>query len=32
MGTPASIINSVIQVNNYQRYKVIQKAMDILGI
>ena len=31
-GVPASIINSVIQVNNYQRYKVIQKAMDVLGI
>jgi len=31
-GVPASIINSVIQVNNYQRYKVIQKAMDMLGI
>lgn len=31
-GSDARILNSVIQVNNYQRYKIIQKAMDILGI
>lgn len=31
-GSPASILNAVIQVNNQQRYKVVQKAMDILGI
>ena len=31
-GSPASILNAVIQVNNRQRYKVVQKAMDILGI
>ncbi|MBM3710403.1 MAG: UDP-glucose/GDP-mannose dehydrogenase family protein [Actinobacteria bacterium] len=31
-GAVASILNAVIQVNNYQRYRIIQKAMDILGI
>jgi UDPglucose 6-dehydrogenase len=31
-GAPANILSSVIQVNNYQRFRVIQKAMDILGI
>ncbi len=31
-GSPASILNSVIQVNNYQRYRIVQKAMDMLGI
>jgi len=31
-GAEASILNAVIQVNNYQRYKIIQKAMDVLGI
>jgi len=31
-GSPASILNAVIQVNNYQIFKVIQKAMDMLGI
>jgi len=31
-GSTANILNSVIQVNNHQRFKVIQKAMDILGI
>lgn len=31
-GAPANILNSVIQVNNYQRFRVIQKAMDMLGI
>ena len=31
-GSPASILNAVIQVNNHQRFKVIQKAMDMLGI
>jgi UDPglucose 6-dehydrogenase len=31
-GSPASILNAVIQVNNQQRFKVIQKAMDKLGI
>jgi len=31
-GAAASILNAVIQVNNYQRYRIIQKAMDILGI
>ena len=31
-GASANILNSVIQVNNYQRYKVIQKAMDMIGI
>jgi nucleotide sugar dehydrogenase len=31
-GASANILNSVILVNNYQRYKVIQKAMDMIGI
>ncbi len=31
-GTPANILNAVIQVNNYQRFRVVQKAMDMLGI
>ncbi|MBM3712902.1 MAG: UDP-glucose/GDP-mannose dehydrogenase family protein, partial [Actinobacteria bacterium] len=31
-GAPANILNAVIQVNNYQRYRIIQKAMDTLGI
>ena len=31
-GAPASILNAVIQVNSYQRYRIIQKAMDMLGI
>jgi len=31
-GAVASILNAVIQVNNYQRYRIIQKAMDTLGI
>ena len=31
-GASAIILNSVIQVNNYQRYKIIQKAMDMIGI
>ncbi|MBN2072404.1 MAG: UDP-glucose/GDP-mannose dehydrogenase family protein [Actinobacteria bacterium] len=31
-GSPAGILNAVIQVNNQQRFKVIQKAMDFLGI
>ena len=31
-GAHASILNAVIQVNNYQRFKIIQKAMDLLGI
>jgi UDPglucose 6-dehydrogenase len=31
-GASANILNSVIQVNNYQRFKVIQKAMDMIGI
>ena len=31
-GSPASILNAVIQVNNHQRFKVIQKAMNMLGI
>jgi len=31
-GSPANILNAVIQVNNHQRFKVIQKAMDMLGI
>ena len=31
-GSPANILNAVIQVNNQQRFKVIQKAMDMLGI
>jgi UDPglucose 6-dehydrogenase len=31
-GAPANILNSVIQVNNYQRFRIIQKALDTLGI
>jgi len=31
-GSPASILNAVIQVNNQQRFKIIQKAVDMLGI
>ncbi len=31
-GSPASILNAVIQVNNHQRFKVIQKAVNMLGI
>lgn len=31
-GSSASILNAVIHVNNQQRFKVIQKAMDLLGI
>jgi len=31
-GATANILNAVIQVNNQQRFKVIQKAMNILGI
>ena len=31
-GAPAGILKAVIQVNNQQKFKVIQKAMDILGI
>ena len=31
-GSSASILNAVIQVNNHQRFKVVQKAMDLLGI
>jgi len=31
-GAGANILNAVIQVNNQQRFKVIQKAMDLLGI
>mgnify|MGYP001109297986 CR=1 FL=1 len=31
-GAPAGILNAVIQVNNQQKFKVIQKAMDMLGI
>jgi UDPglucose 6-dehydrogenase len=31
-GSTANILGSVIQVNNHQRFKVIQKAVDILGI
>ncbi len=31
-GASASILNAVIQVNNQQRFKVVQKAMDLLGI
>jgi UDPglucose 6-dehydrogenase len=31
-GAHAGILNAVIQVNNYQRFRVIQKAMDLLGI
>jgi UDPglucose 6-dehydrogenase len=31
-GSPANILNAVIQVNNHQRFKVIQKAVNMLGI
>lgn len=31
-GATASILNAVIQVNNQQRFKVIQKAVDMLGV
>jgi UDPglucose 6-dehydrogenase len=31
-GSPANILNAVIQVNNQQRFKVIQKAVNMLGI
>jgi UDPglucose 6-dehydrogenase len=31
-GSTANILNSVIQVNDYQRFKVIQKAIDILDV
>jgi len=31
-GAGASILNAVIQVNNQQMFKVVQKAMDLLGI
>lgn len=31
-GSTANILNSVIQVNNHQRFKVIQKAVNMLGI
>ncbi len=31
-GSQASILNAVIHVNNQQRFKIIQKAMDLLGI
>jgi UDPglucose 6-dehydrogenase len=31
-GSTANILNSVIQVNNHQRFKVIQKAINILGV
>lgn len=31
-GAPANILNSVIQVNNYQRFRIVQKALDMLGI
>jgi len=31
-GSPANILNAVIQVNNHQRFKVIQKAVNVLGI
>ncbi|MCD4670917.1 MAG: UDP-glucose/GDP-mannose dehydrogenase family protein [Actinomycetia bacterium] len=31
-GASANILNAVIQVNNQQRFKVVQKAMDLLGI
>ncbi|MBC7334259.1 MAG: UDP-glucose/GDP-mannose dehydrogenase family protein, partial [Actinobacteria bacterium] len=31
-GAPASILNAVIQVNNQQRFRVIQKAVDLLGV
>lgn len=31
-GAGANILNAVIQVNNQQMFKVVQKAMDLLGI
>jgi UDPglucose 6-dehydrogenase len=31
-GSSASILNAVIQVNNQQRFKIVQKAVDLLGI
>ncbi|HJX01780.1 MAG TPA: UDP-glucose/GDP-mannose dehydrogenase family protein [Candidatus Humimicrobiaceae bacterium] len=31
-GSPANILNAVIQVNNHQRFKVVQKAVSMLGI
>jgi UDPglucose 6-dehydrogenase len=31
-GSTANILNSVIQVNNHQRFKVIQKAINMLGV
>jgi UDPglucose 6-dehydrogenase len=31
-GSPANILNAVIQVNNHQRFKVVQKAVNMLGI
>ena len=31
-GSPANILNAAIQVNNHQRFKVIQKAVNMLGI
>jgi UDPglucose 6-dehydrogenase len=31
-GAGANILNAVIHVNNQQRFKVVQKAMDLLGI
>ncbi len=31
-GSPANVLNAVIQVNNQQRFKVIQKAVNMLGI
>lgn len=31
-GSPANILNAVIQINNQQRFKVVQKAVNMLGI
>lgn len=31
-GAASSILNAVIQVNNQQRFRVVQKAVDILGV
>jgi len=31
-GSNASILNAVIHVNNQQRFKIVQKAVDLLGI
>ena len=31
-GSPANILNAVILVNNHQRFKVVQKAVSMLGI